>query len=96
MSTASPLKTQQKISGRLTGNDVTQDRLDTRSYIDTARKYGKNASWTSCTTSCSAGPRNPGAGILPVTPAKPALLITMREWAECLPWKGSRPWLVRR
>ena len=38
-----PLKTQQKISGRLTSDDVTQDRLDTRSYIDTARKHGKNA-----------------------------------------------------
>jgi transposase len=38
-----PLKTQQKISGRLTSNDVTQDRLDIRSYIDTARKHGKNA-----------------------------------------------------
>ena len=39
-----PLKTQQKISGRLTSDDVTQDRLDIRSYIDTARKHGKNAS----------------------------------------------------
>jgi transposase len=38
-----PLKTQQKISGRLTSNDVTQDRLDIRSYIDTARKHGNNA-----------------------------------------------------
>jgi hypothetical protein len=38
-----PLKTQQKISGRLASDDVTQDRLDTRSYIDTARKHGKNA-----------------------------------------------------
>ena len=38
-----PLKTQQKISGRLASNDVTQDRLDIRSYIDTARKHGKNA-----------------------------------------------------
>ena len=38
-----PLKTQQKISGRLTSDDVTQDRLDIRSYIDTARKHGKNA-----------------------------------------------------
>jgi transposase len=27
-----PLKTQQKISGRLTSYDVTQDRLDIRSY----------------------------------------------------------------
>ena len=35
-----PLKTQQKISGRLTSDDVTQDRLDIRSYIDTARKHG--------------------------------------------------------
>jgi transposase len=31
-----PLKTQQKISGRLTSDDVTQDRLDIRGYIDTA------------------------------------------------------------
>jgi transposase len=38
-----PLKTQQKISGRLASNDVTQDRLDIRSYIDTARKHGRNA-----------------------------------------------------
>ena len=38
-----PLKTQQKISGRLASNEVTQDRLDIRGYIDTARKHGKNA-----------------------------------------------------
>ena len=38
-----PTKTQQKISGRLTSEDITQDRLDIRSYIDTARKHGKNA-----------------------------------------------------
>jgi hypothetical protein len=38
-----PLKTQQKISGRLTSDDVTQDRLDIRSYTDTARKHGQNA-----------------------------------------------------
>ncbi len=30
-----PLKTQQKVSGRLTSEDATQDRLDIRSYIDT-------------------------------------------------------------
>jgi transposase len=35
-----PLKTQQKISGRLTSQDTTQDRLDIRGYIDTARKHG--------------------------------------------------------
>jgi transposase len=38
-----PLKIQQKISGRLASDDITQDRLDIRSYIDTARKHGKNA-----------------------------------------------------
>ena len=38
-----PLKTQQKISGRLTSDNVTQDRLDIRSYIDTARKHGLGA-----------------------------------------------------
>jgi len=37
-----PTKTQQKISGRLTSDEVTQDRLDIRSYIDTARKHGLN------------------------------------------------------
>jgi transposase len=40
---ARPLKTQQKISGRLASDDVTQDHLDARSYIDTARKHGQNA-----------------------------------------------------
>ena len=38
-----PLKTQQNISGRLTSDDTTQDRLDIRSYIDTARKHGRGA-----------------------------------------------------
>ena len=37
-----PIKTQQKISGRLTSEEVTQDRLDIRSYIDTARKHGQD------------------------------------------------------
>lgn len=35
-----PTKTQQKISGRLTSDTITQDRLDIRSYIDTARRHG--------------------------------------------------------
>jgi hypothetical protein len=43
-----PLKTQQKISGRLASDDVTQDRLDIRSYIDTARKHGRNAFTVLC------------------------------------------------
>jgi len=38
-----PLKTQQKVSGRLTSDDVTQDRLEIRSYIDTASKHGLGA-----------------------------------------------------
>jgi Transposase IS66 family len=38
-----PLKTQQKISGRLASDDVTQDRLDIRGHIDTARKHGLGA-----------------------------------------------------
>ena len=38
-----PTKTQQKISGRLTSEDVTQDRLDIRGYLDTVRKHGHNA-----------------------------------------------------
>ncbi len=37
-----PCKTQQKISGRLTSEDTTQDRLDIRGYIDTARKHGQD------------------------------------------------------
>lgn len=37
-----PLKTQQKISGRLTSETITQDRLDIRGYTDTARKHGLN------------------------------------------------------
>ncbi len=37
-----PLKTQQKISGRLTSHQVTQHRLDIRGYIDTARKHGQD------------------------------------------------------
>jgi hypothetical protein len=38
-----PLKTQQKISGRLTGDDVTQDRFDIRGYVDTARQHALGA-----------------------------------------------------
>jgi transposase len=38
-----PLKTQQKISGRLASDSVTQDRLDIRSYLDTAVKHGLGA-----------------------------------------------------
>jgi transposase len=37
-----PLKTQQKISGRLQSEDITRDRLAIRSYISTAAKHGIN------------------------------------------------------
>jgi transposase len=40
------LKTRPKISGRLAGDNVTQDRLDIRGYIDTARKHGLGAHGT--------------------------------------------------
>lgn len=38
-----PPEAQQKISGRLTSDDVTQNRSDIRGYIDTARKHGPGA-----------------------------------------------------
>jgi len=38
-----PNKTQQKISGRLTSDDATTDRLTLRSYIGTAVKHGVDA-----------------------------------------------------
>jgi hypothetical protein len=38
-----PLKTQQKISGRLASDDVTQDRPGIRGCTGTARKHGVNA-----------------------------------------------------
>jgi transposase len=38
-----PHKTQQKVSGRLTSEDATRDRLDIRTYVATARKHGLNA-----------------------------------------------------
>ena len=59
-----PNKTQQKISGRLTSDDTTQDRLDIRSYIDTARKHGHTPS-PSC-AHCSPG--TPGRPRFPARP----------------------------
>jgi transposase len=38
-----PHKTQQKISGRLTSEPTTRDRLAIRSYLSTAAKHGRNA-----------------------------------------------------
>jgi hypothetical protein len=58
-----PLKTQQKISGRLASHDVTQDRLDIRSYIDTARKHGKNPYAVLCDL-MTGSPWNPPAQAL--------------------------------
>jgi transposase len=59
-----PAKTQQKISGRLTSEDVTQDRLDIRSYLDTARKHGVNV----MTALRGAVTGNPWAPSLPARP----------------------------
>lgn len=53
-----PTKTQQKISGRLTSEDTTQDRLDIRSYIDTARKHGINV-MTALRNALSGAPWTP-------------------------------------
>ncbi len=55
-----PLKTQQKISGRLTSEDTTQDRLDIRGYIDTARKHGQVV-MTVLRTIMTGNPWNPPA-----------------------------------
>jgi transposase len=53
-----PLKTQQKISGRLTSDDITQDR-PTSAATSTPHASTAATPWTSCTTSCSAGPGDP-------------------------------------
>ena len=63
-----PAKTQQKISGRLTSEDITQDRLDIRSYIDTARKCGINV----MTALRDAVPAAPGNRRCPPPPDHPA------------------------
>jgi transposase len=60
-----PLKTQQKISGRLASDDVTQDRLDIRSYIDTARKHGKNAMDVLCDLMLGTPWRPPAQALSP-------------------------------
>lgn len=53
-----PTKTQQKISGRLTSEHITQDRLDIRGYLDTARKHGINA-MTALRQAITANPWRP-------------------------------------
>ena len=79
-----PLKTQQKISGRLASDDVTQDRLDIRSYIDTARKHGQNAMDVLHDLMLGRPWRPPAPALSPKPRSRPALPITTREWAECL------------
>ena len=65
-----PLKTQQKISGRLASDDVTQDRLDIRSYINTARKHGQDAMDVLARPHARQALATSGTGILPVTAAE--------------------------
>jgi transposase len=60
-----PLKTQQKVSGRLASDDVTQDRLDIRSHIDTARKHGKNAMDVLCDLMLGTPWRPPAQALSP-------------------------------
>ena len=88
-----PLKTQQKVSGRLTSDDVTQDRLDIRSYIDTARKHGNNAMDVSYDLMLGAPWHPPAAraGALPVPAIETAPPITTRAWHECLPCSAAGP-----
>ena len=94
-----PLKTQQKISGRLASDDVTQHRLDIRSYIDTARSTARTP-WTSCTTSRSAGHGDHPPTHSPRDPSRnPGYPITTRERSECLPRPCPgipRPLVARR
>ena len=81
-----PDKTQQKISGRLTSEETTQDRLDIRSYIDTARKHGQDI--LTCCAACS--PAAPGSRPRrQPSPHKPAINPSRRispcaDWGECL------------
>ncbi len=91
-----PLKTQQKISGRLASDDVTQDRLDIRSYIDTARKHGRNAIDALHDLMLGRPWRPPAQALSPQYPPKLALPITARAWAECLPIVLSDRPIVRR
>ena len=76
---------QQKVSGRLTSEDVTQDRLDIRSFFDAARKHGLGAMDVLHQLPCSAGP---GDRPHPRSPRnhhpETVLPITRRERAECL------------
>jgi transposase len=65
-----PLKTQQKISGRLASDDVTQDRLDIRSSSTQPASTARTP-WTSCTTSCSQALAAARTGILPVASRNP-------------------------
>jgi hypothetical protein len=66
-----PLKTQHKISGRLASDDLTQDRLDIRSYTDTARKHGKNAFAVPCDLMTGRPWRPPAQAFPPYRSSKP-------------------------
>ncbi len=69
------LKTQ-KVSGRLASDDVTQDRLDIRGYIDTAPQARPQRHGRPARPLCSAGPGGPGTGVFPVTQPDPRYLFT--------------------
>ena len=81
-----PVKTQQKISGRLTSEHVTQDRLDIRSYIDTARKHsGRHG---------RPAQRHDRDAVEPAGPSGCLTTIGARhqtQTGECLPMAVGRP-----
>ena len=97
-----PLKTQQKISGRLASDDVTQDRLDIRSYIDTARKHGKNAMDVLHDLMLGRPWRPPAPAFSPYPSRNPRYPSPRMNGAHCLPSNvaghvgDTRPMLSRR
>ena len=85
-----PTKTQQKVSGRLASEDTTQDRLDIRSYIDTARKHGQDALTDRSVRIFTGNPwRPPAAWAIALTPASnPSHPISPTAHGGMLPRRG--------
>ena len=85
-----PLKTQQKISGRLASDDVTQARLDIRE-LHRHRPQARQERHGGPATSCSARPgdlrhRNSPRNLS----QKIRACITMREWVSLVALAGTR------
>ena len=81
-----PNKTQQKISGRFTSEDTTQDRPGIRSYIDTAANTDRTPSLSSARSSPETPGGHPQPGYRPDPSEQPEPPdITHRARGECLP-----------